>query len=98
MYWETTDLDDAGKADEGARWHLEQMNDTISFWIDVPPLGLYHLSKKQWIKGDACAIYQKIAGFRTYVIFDVRFKHIQIFEYDKNKWMVQICSIPISEQ
>ena len=93
MYWESTNTDDINPADNGSRWHLEVNNDIISFWIDCPHLDLYELSKMQWSKDEAALVYNKTEGNRiVYTVAKPPFKHLSIFEYDKNKWLVHLCS------
>ncbi len=93
MYWESENPVDMAEADEGARWHIEK-NDkhTVTFWIDLPKSGLYQLSKNTW--KDAVLIVEKSAENRKmYSVHDSQFRHLVIMEYEKNKYIVQLCSI-----
>lgn len=93
QYWETTDMDDISPGDKGARWHLNTDNaGTITFWIDVPPLGLYDLSKNAWKVDDAALVLNIIDGMRCYVVAHPPFSHLRIMEYDKDKWLVHLCT------
>ena len=75
MFLETTDINDVAKADDGAKWHLELKNDTITFWIDVPPMGLYRLSETKWKKDDAALVLNKMDnGLRVYIVADIQFR------------------------
>ena len=93
MYWETKNTDDITKADKGARWHLENKNGNITFWIDVPPMNLYSLSKTQW-KSESTILVQSETDTGTilYSVGDPFYTHLQILEYEKNKWLVHLCS------
>ena len=93
MYLETTDMNDAVKGDDGAKWHLEKKNDIISFWIDIPPMNLYRLSETKWIKDEAVLVLNKMDNnLRVYIVANLQFRHLQIIEYEKNKWLVHLCS------
>jgi hypothetical protein len=93
MYWETKNTDDITKADKGARWHLEKKNGNITFWIDVPPMNLYFLSKTQWRSESTMLVQSEtVNGTILYFVEDVNFRHLQILEYEKNKWLVHLCS------
>lgn len=93
MYWESENTDDISKADDGARWHIEKNGqNTITFWIDLPQQGLYQLSKTTW--NDAALIMEKPAEDRKiYSVHDDQFRHLAVIEYDKGKYLVQLCSI-----
>jgi hypothetical protein len=60
MYWESENTDNITKADDGAKWHLEQNEGMITFWIDIPSLSLYNLSKTQWEKDIAALVLNKM--------------------------------------
>ena len=93
MYWETNNTDDITKADKGARWHLENKGGKITFWIDVPSLNLYSLSKTQWRSESTMLVQSEtIDGTILYFVEDTNFRHLQILEYEKNKWLVHLCS------
>ena len=86
LYWETKDTNDITKADEGARWHIENKNGYITFWIDVPPLNLYSLSKTQWKSENTMLVQSEtVDGTILYFVEDTNFRHLQILEYEKNK-------------
>lgn len=98
MYWESENTDDITKADDGAKWHLEQNDGMITFWIDIPPLNLYHLSKTQWKKYITALVLNKMEnGLRVYIVADLQFRHLQVIEYEKGKWLVQLCSVEFNE-
>ena len=98
MYWESVNTDDITKADDGAKWHLEQNDGMITFWIDVPPLNLYHLSKTQWKKNISALVLNKMGnGLRVYIVADLQFRHLQVIEYEKDKWLVHLCSVEFNE-
>lgn len=98
MYWESGNTDDITKADDGAKWHLEQNDGMITFWIDVPPLNLYHLSKTQWKKNISALVLNKMEnGLRVYIVADLQFRHLQVIEYEKDKWLVHLCSVEFNE-
>ena len=98
MYWESENTDDITKADDGAKWHLEQNDGMITFWIDVPPLSLYNLSKTQWKKDITALVLNKMEnGLRVYIVADLQFRHLQVIEYEKDKWLVQLCSVEFNE-
>ena len=93
LYWETTDTNDITNADKGAKWHIERKNNIITFWIDIPPLGLYSLSKTSWKAEDAALVLNTMDnGFKVYIVADLQFRHLQIMEYEKGKWLVHLCS------
>ena len=93
LYWETKNTDDITKADKGARWHLENKNGYITFWLDVPPMNLYSLSKRQWKTESTMLVQSETAdGTILYFVEDAIFRHLQILEYEKNKWLVHLCS------
>ena len=94
QYWETTDMNDISPGDKGARWHLNTDNaGTITFWIDVPPLNLYNLSKTTWKSDEAALAMNIIGGMRCYVVAHPPYSHLRIMEYDKDKWVVHLCTI-----
>lgn len=93
LYLETNDMNDIAAADDGAKWHLEKKNDVISFWIDIPPMKLYRLSETRWTKDDVALVLNKMDnGLRMYIVANLQFRHLQIIEYEKNKWLVHLCS------
>lgn len=93
LYLETNDMNDIADADDGAKWHLEKKNDVISFWIDIPPMKLYRISETRWTKDDAALVLNKMDnGLRMYIVANLQFRHLQIIEYEKNKWLVHLCS------
>lgn len=93
LYLETNDMNDIADADDGAKWHLEKKNDVISFWIDIPPMKLYRISETRWTKDDAALVLNKMDNdLRMYIVANLQFRHLQIIEYEKNKWLVHLCS------
>lgn len=98
MYWESENTDNITKADDGAKWHLEQNEGMITFWIDIPSLSLYNLSKTQWEKDIAALVLNKMEnGLRVYIVADLHFRHLQVIEYEKDKWLVHLCSVEFNE-
>lgn len=98
MYWESENTDNITKADDGAKWHLEQNEGMITFWIDIPSLSLYNLSKTQWEKNISALVLNKMGnGLRVYIVADLQFRHLQVIEYEKDKWLVQLCSVEFNE-
>ncbi len=100
LFWETEDPKDMSNADEGAKWHLEQKNidgiRNITFWIDLPNPSLKQLNKTTW--QDAVVILTTVEDSKKmYVVRDYQFRHLLIAEYEKGKYIVQLCSI-IEEQ
>ena len=94
QYWETSDTDDISPGDKGARWHLNTDKDgNITFWIDVPLLGLYNLSKTTWKNDEAALALNTIDGLRCYIVARPPYSHLRIMEYDKDKWLVHLCTI-----
>ena len=92
MYWETEDKNDISYADKGSRWHLERKEGKTTFWIDCPPLNLWQLSKTIW--KDAVATVQIMENnLKVYIVRDIQFKHLMVLEFEKDKYMVQLCSI-----
>ena len=99
QYWETTDIGDVSPADKGARWHLVKKGEIIIFWIDIPPMGLYELSKTQWnTDHNVLAIQKDAKGLVSYYIASSKFMHLCILEYEKGHWLVQLCSRPIQTE
>ena len=95
MFWETEDPQDMSYADEGCRWHLEQKKDNdkriVTFRIDRPDPKLKQLSKTTWKDAIVTMIIRE--GKKMYVVRDYQFRHLVIAEYDKGKYLVQLCSI-----
>ena len=96
LFWETEDPNDMSNADEGAKWHLEQKSingiRNITFWIDLPNPLLKQLSKTTW--KDAVVIMIPVEdNKKMYVVRDYQFRHLLIAEYEKGKYLVQLCSI-----
>lgn len=93
MFWESEDESDAYPVDDGSRWHLEIQDDIITFWIDVPKLALYSLNLTKWELGKNCASLHRNDGLKMYLVFDSNCRHLGIIEYEKNKWLVQLCTV-----
>lgn len=95
MFWESEDDSEISPVDEGAKWHLEIQDDVIMFWIDVPKHDLYSLSLSQWELGKNSVFLHRKDGLKMYLVCDTKAKcrHLGIVEYDKNKWLVQLCTV-----
>ncbi len=96
-YLDTPNAEDAKELDEGAKWHLEVSDNMVCFWIDIPSRGLYNLSKREWSLSEVMAAMKVINELKAYTIFDKDFIHLQVFEYEKNLWVVHLCSIPMQK-
>jgi hypothetical protein len=91
IYWESEDPNDMANADQGAKWHLEKQKGIVTFWIDLPQPQLKQLSKTSWKEAALFMIVTN--GMKMYVVRDNQFRHLTIAEYEKGKYMVQLCSI-----
>ncbi len=92
MFLETTDMKDITPTDNDARWHIVHKGDVIEFWIDLINHKIYNLNKTQWQANNTVLAVQISDGLRTYIVSDSKFIHLQIIEYEKNKWLVNLCS------
>ncbi len=96
LFWETEDPKDISNADEGTKWHLEQKKINgvrhITFWIDLLDPSLKQLSKTTW-KDAVVTMITTEEKMKMYVVRDYQFRHLLIAEYEKGKYVVQLCSI-----
>ena len=97
-YLDTPNAEDAKELGEGAKWHLGVVNNMVRFWIDIPSRGIYDLSKREWSLSEVMATMKVINELKAYMIFDKNFIHLQIFEYEKNLWVVHLCSVPTPKE
>ena len=96
LYWETKDVSNISKADKGAKWNIDYTGNDIVFWIDIPSEGLYNLSKTKWNEREHKLIMTTVdGGGKMYVVKDSKYRHLTVMEYEKGKWLVQLCSVDL---
>lgn len=97
IFWETEYPDDMREADLGCKWHLEQKGSgdekVVSFWIDMPDPRLRGLNKTTW--KNAAVVLTEVGEqkLKMYVVRDAQFRHLTIAEYERGKFLVQLCSV-----
>ena len=91
IYWESENPQDMTNADEGTKWHLEKQKGVVTFWIDLPDPKLKQLSKTTW--KDVALTMTMTDSMKMYVVRGNRVRHLTIAEYEKGKYLVQLCSI-----
>ena len=96
LFWETEDPQNISNADEGCKWHLEQKKENgkriVTFWIDMSDPKLKQLNKTTWKDAVVTMVIVEDKK-KMYVVRDYQFRHLTIMEYDKEKYLVQLCSI-----
>lgn len=97
IYWDTDNPADMTNADVGCKWHLEQKKSgdtrTVTFWIDMADYRLKQLSKTTWKDAVVVLTENGDEKLKMYVVRDYQFRHLTIAEYERGKYLVQLCSI-----